>query len=90
MSDLFRDNREFNKPINRWNTKKVTSMEGMFWGATSFNQKISVKSQRPVEYLILLMGYKGNGTKLPPEMLGKNIRICNRKGMGYWECGKYE
>ena len=38
MSELFKDNREFNKPINKWNTKKVTTMSGMFSGATSFNQ----------------------------------------------------
>jgi len=71
MSYLFIDNGEFNKPINKWNTKKVTNMEGMFWKVTSFNQKISVGTQRPFIMGILLMGYKGNGTKLPTEMLGK-------------------
>ena len=38
MSELFKDNGEFDKPINKWNTKKVTNMKGMFRKAVSFNQ----------------------------------------------------
>jgi len=80
MSGLFKDNREFNKPINKWNTKKVTTMKGMFRGATSFNQKIAVGTQRPFIMDILLMGYKGNGAKLPTEMLGKISEYVIEKG----------
>jgi surface protein len=54
MSELFKDNIEFNKPINRWDTRNVTNMSGMFWGATSFNQKIAVATQRPFIIGILL------------------------------------
>ena len=69
MSNLFENNKTFNKPINKWNTKNVTNMMGMFQGATSFNQKIVVKSQEPFILGILLMGYKGNGEKLPVVIL---------------------
>ena len=34
MSGLFKGNKEFNKPINKWNTKKVTNMSMVFQGAT--------------------------------------------------------
>ena len=80
MSDLFSDNREFNKPINKWNTKKVTTMDGLFQGCKVFNQKIVVNSQRPFIMGILLMGYKGNGAKLPTEMLGKISEYVIEKG----------
>ena len=79
MRYLFIDRKEFNKPINRWNTKNVTNMSGMFQGATSFNQKIVVKPQ-PMEYLILLMGYRGTGLNLPSEMLGKISEYVIEKG----------
>jgi len=85
MSELFKDNREFNKPINKWDTKKVTNMSLMFWGATSFNQKIAVVAQRPFIMGILLMGYKGNGIKLPSEILGKISEYVIEKG---WDTGK--
>jgi surface protein len=84
MSELFKDNREFNKPINKWNTKKVTTMREMFRGATSFNQKIVVVAQRPFIMGILLMGYKGNGAKLPTEMLGKISEYVIEMG---WDTG---
>jgi len=80
MSYLFKGNGEFNKPINKWNTKNVTTMRGMFRGATSFNQKIAVVAQRPFIMDILLMGYKGNGAKLPTEMLGKISEYVLEKG----------
>ena len=85
MSYLFTDNGEFNKPINKWNTKKVTNMKGMFRCATSFNQKIVVVEQRPFIMSILLMGYKGNGSKLPTVMLGKISEYVIEKG---WDIGK--
>jgi len=80
MSELFKDNRGFNKPINRWDTRNVTNMSRMFSGATSFNQKIVVVAQRPFIMGILLMGYKGNGAKLPVEMLGKISEYVLEKG----------
>ena len=49
MSELFKNNKTFNKPIYKWNTNNVTSMKRMFIGATSLITAI------------LLMGYKGNG-----------------------------
>jgi len=39
---MFRDAREFNQDISRWDVSKVTNMQSMFWDAWEFNQDISV------------------------------------------------
>ena len=80
MSELFKDNEKFNKPINKWNTKNVTNMSGMFHGSTSFSQKIAVAAQRPFITGVLLIGYNGNGVKLPVEILGKISEYVIEKG----------
>ena len=40
MSELFRDEPQFNQPIGAWDTSNVTDMSYMFWEAASFNQPI--------------------------------------------------
>ena len=38
---LSRKNHQFNQPLNKWNTRKVTDMSYMFASAVRFNQDIS-------------------------------------------------
>ena len=95
MSGLFKGNGTFNKPINKWNTKNVVNMKSMFSGSTSFNQKIAIKSQEPYITALIQMGYKGTGSKLPTEILGKISKYLIEKGwdtsnvinMNYMFCG---
>merc|ERR1719460_31791 len=35
---MFWEAEAFNKDVSKWNTLKVTDMQGMFWGAKAFNQ----------------------------------------------------
>ena len=43
LDDFFKDRLNFNCPeIKQWDTSGVTSMERMFYGATAFNQNISL------------------------------------------------
>ena len=37
MSEIFKDQKQFNYDISRWNTYQVTSMKNMFYGAESYN-----------------------------------------------------
>ena len=89
MRGMFYHAESFNQPIGHWNTGNVTDMGYMFYSAISFNQKIAVGTrclqQRPFIMGILLMGYKGNGVKLPIEMLGKISEYVIEKG---WDIGK--
>lgn len=41
MSDTFNEAREFNEPLNNWNTGSVTTMARMFRSANDFNQNIN-------------------------------------------------
>ena len=41
MSELFKDNKAFNKNISNWDVSNVTTMARMFEGAAVFNQDIS-------------------------------------------------
>jgi len=38
MDYLFSDCKEFNQPLNNWDTSNVTHMENMFYGCEKFNQ----------------------------------------------------
>ena len=40
MSELFKDQVNFNDDIGAWNTSGVTTMYDMFWGASAFNRPI--------------------------------------------------
>ncbi len=41
MSAMFSEAKQFNQPIENWNTGRVINMNAMFSNATSFNQNIS-------------------------------------------------
>ena len=38
---MFSDTENFDQPLDRWNTSKVTNMEGVFWKAESFDQPLN-------------------------------------------------
>ena len=40
MEEMFSGAKEFNKPINKWNTSKVIYLNSMFSHAKKFNQPI--------------------------------------------------
>ena len=40
MTELFKNKVSFNSDINFWDTSNVTTMQGMFYGASKFNQNI--------------------------------------------------
>jgi len=46
MSCLFEEMKNFNAPIDQWNTSNVTTMFGMFGGASSFNQPITMDTSQ--------------------------------------------
>ena len=41
MSELFRDDINFNGKVDKWDTSSVTDMNSMFRGATAFNQSLN-------------------------------------------------
>ncbi|AII16923.1 hypothetical protein JO84_gp263 [Aureococcus anophagefferens virus] len=51
MSELFKDQTEFNEDISKWNTSNVTNMNGMFYNAESFNQPIGEWNTSNVTYI---------------------------------------
>ena len=46
MSYLFYNMKNFNEPIDQWNTSEVTDMSGMFYHASSFNQPITFDTSK--------------------------------------------
>jgi surface protein len=38
---MFRDARELNQPLNKWDVSNVTDMESMFMNAQKFNQPLN-------------------------------------------------
>ena len=42
MSYLFNGMKNFNEPIDQWNTSEVTNMSQMFQNASSFNQPFTM------------------------------------------------
>ena len=39
----------FNAPLDQWDTSKVINMKGMFFGASSFNQLITMDTSQVTE-----------------------------------------
>ena len=46
MSNLFKDMKKFNAPIDQWNTSEVTNMDSMFQFAILFNQPITMDTSK--------------------------------------------
>ena len=42
MAGMFLNNNQFNQPIGSWSTSSVLDMDTMFFGATSFDQPLSL------------------------------------------------
>ena len=41
MSQMFRETKTFNQPLNNWDTSKVTTMYGMFQATDVFDQPLN-------------------------------------------------
>jgi surface protein len=51
MSQLFKDDTNFNLDISSWDTSSVINMDSMFSGATSFNQTLNGWDTSSVQYM---------------------------------------
>ena len=54
---MFQSATSFNKPIENWNTRQVTSMEYMFNSATSFNQYVGGWETSSLSYYSYIFYY---------------------------------
>ena len=56
VNGLFEGNKEFNKPINNWNTKNVTDMSRMFHGAAAFQSVEDLDTSKVVNMSYMCSG----------------------------------
>ena len=47
LNRAFKDKTKFNADISAWDTSQVTSMHGMFYAASAFNQDIAFNPTTP-------------------------------------------